>query len=116
MFSRPTPVGQETSYGRATSDSQYWRDVGTLDAYWNANMDLTGIDPFFNLYGRLWPIRNPSAPVSSCQIRFQPARILGPQVRLGGGFPGFTGLHNKRRDRKEFGPFLQRYGQQLGTG
>ncbi len=42
----------------ATRDSQYWRDVGTLDAYWNANMDLTGVDPFFNLYGYLWPVRN----------------------------------------------------------
>ena len=38
-------------------DSSYWRDVGTLDAYWNANMDLTGVDPYFNMYGRLWPIR-----------------------------------------------------------
>jgi glucose-1-phosphate adenylyltransferase len=38
-------------------DSGYWRDVGTLDSYWNANMDLTGVDPYFNLYGRLWPIR-----------------------------------------------------------
>jgi len=39
-----------------TRDSAYWRDVGTLDAYWNANMDLTGIDPYFNLYGKRWPI------------------------------------------------------------
>ncbi len=39
-----------------TRDSAYWRDVGTLDAYWNANMDLTGVDPFFNLYGVKWPI------------------------------------------------------------
>jgi glucose-1-phosphate adenylyltransferase len=39
-----------------TRDSSYWRDVGTLDAYWNANMDLTGVDPKFNLYGRKWPI------------------------------------------------------------
>lgn len=39
-----------------TRDSAYWRDVGTLDAYWNANMDLTGIDPYFNLYGKNWPI------------------------------------------------------------
>jgi glucose-1-phosphate adenylyltransferase len=37
-------------------DSSYWRDVGTLDAYWNANMDLTGVDPSFNLYGLKWPI------------------------------------------------------------
>ena len=41
----------------STRDSQYWRDVGTLDSYWNANMDLTGVDPFFNLYGSLWPVR-----------------------------------------------------------
>ena len=40
-----------------TRDSGYWRDVGTLDSYWNANMDLTGVDPYFNMYGRRWPIR-----------------------------------------------------------
>jgi len=39
-----------------TVDSSYWRDVGTLDAYWNANMDLTGVDPYYNLYGIKWPI------------------------------------------------------------
>jgi len=38
-------------------DSGYWRDVGTLDSFWNANMDLTGVDPYFNMYGRYWPIR-----------------------------------------------------------
>ncbi len=38
-------------------DSGYWRDVGNLDSYWNANMDLTGVDPYFNMYGRSWPIR-----------------------------------------------------------
>jgi glucose-1-phosphate adenylyltransferase len=48
---------RRTHLVEATRDSQYWRDVGTLDAYWNANMDLTGVDPFFNLYGSLWPVR-----------------------------------------------------------
>lgn len=38
-------------------DSSYWRDVGDLDAYWNANMDLTGVEPAFNLYGSKWPLR-----------------------------------------------------------
>jgi glucose-1-phosphate adenylyltransferase len=52
-----------------TRDSQYWRDVGTLDAYWNANMDLTGIDPFFNLYGALWPIR-------TFQRQYPPAKFV----------------------------------------
>jgi glucose-1-phosphate adenylyltransferase len=35
----------------------YWRDVGTLDAYYQANMDLIGVDPELNLYDRDWPIR-----------------------------------------------------------
>jgi len=35
----------------------YWRDVGTLDAYFDANMDLISIDPQFNLYDKEWPIR-----------------------------------------------------------
>jgi glucose-1-phosphate adenylyltransferase len=35
----------------------YWRDVGTLDAYYQANMDLIGVDPELNLYDRVWPIR-----------------------------------------------------------
>jgi glucose-1-phosphate adenylyltransferase len=35
----------------------YWRDVGTLDAYYQANMDLVEVDPVLNLYDRDWPIR-----------------------------------------------------------
>ena len=35
----------------------YWRDVGTLDAYYEANMDLVAVDPLLNLYDRHWPIR-----------------------------------------------------------
>jgi glucose-1-phosphate adenylyltransferase len=35
----------------------YWRDVGTLDAYYEANMDLVGIDPLLNMYDDRWPIR-----------------------------------------------------------
>jgi len=34
----------------------YWRDVGTLDAYWEANIDLTAIEPLLDLYDRDWPI------------------------------------------------------------
>jgi glucose-1-phosphate adenylyltransferase len=36
---------------------KYWRDIGTIDAYWEANMDLVQIDPIFNLYDNNWPIR-----------------------------------------------------------
>lgn len=37
--------------------ARYWRDVGTLDAYYAANMDLVDITPEFNLYDRRWPVR-----------------------------------------------------------
>lgn len=48
----PTPLkGEELSY---------WRDVGTLDAYYEASMDLRTVDPSFNLYNRSWPIRTVS--------------------------------------------------------
>ena len=42
----------------------YWRDVGTLDAYYEANMDLVSVDPLLNMYDDRWPIRSfhPSAP------------------------------------------------------
>ncbi|MBK7276897.1 MAG: glucose-1-phosphate adenylyltransferase [Betaproteobacteria bacterium] len=36
----------------------YWRDVGTLDAYWEANMDLVQPQPELNLYDEAWPIRS----------------------------------------------------------
>ncbi len=40
-----------------TKEAQYWRDIGTIDAYYEANMDLVQVDPVFNLYDRDWPIR-----------------------------------------------------------
>lgn len=36
----------------------YWRDVGTLDAYYEANMDLVAVDPLLNMYDEHWPIRS----------------------------------------------------------
>jgi len=35
----------------------YWRDVGTIDAYYEANMDLVSVTPIFNLYDKSWPLR-----------------------------------------------------------
>ena len=40
----------------STGDKHYWRDVGTIDAYWEANMELTKVVPELNLYDRQWPI------------------------------------------------------------
>jgi glucose-1-phosphate adenylyltransferase len=64
-----------------TRDSQYWRDVGNLDSYWNANMDLTGVDPFFNLYGTLWPIRTYQHQVPPAKFLFN--RREGDVPRIG---------------------------------
>jgi glucose-1-phosphate adenylyltransferase len=42
---------------RNKKDNPYWRDVGTLDAYFQANMDLVSVAPVLNLYDEDWPIR-----------------------------------------------------------
>lgn len=39
-----------------TKAQSYWRDVGTVDAFWEANMELAGVDPELNLYDEHWPI------------------------------------------------------------
>jgi len=45
-----------------TRDSSYWRDVGDIDSYYEASMDLVGVDPLFNLYGEKWPFRSYQKP------------------------------------------------------
>ncbi|HEY7016681.1 MAG TPA: glucose-1-phosphate adenylyltransferase [Streptosporangiaceae bacterium] len=42
--------------GASTRDAGYWRDVGTLDSYFEAHMDLCAVQPVFNLYNDRWPI------------------------------------------------------------
>ena len=42
--------------GAEERDHGYWRDVGTLDAYYDAHMDLVAVHPIFNLYNQQWPI------------------------------------------------------------
>lgn len=42
---------------KRTREPCYWRDIGTLDAYFEANMDLVSVEPTFNLYDPEWPIR-----------------------------------------------------------
>ncbi len=47
----------ERSCVRSTAENEpYWRDVGTVDAYWEANMDLTEVIPALDLYDQAWPI------------------------------------------------------------
>jgi glucose-1-phosphate adenylyltransferase len=43
--------------GESARERGYWRDIGTVDAYWAAQMDLVEIHPMFNLYNGRWPLR-----------------------------------------------------------
>ena len=54
----------------------YWRDVGTLDAYYEANMDLVQVTPHFNVYDREWPIR-------TYQVQYPPAKFVFNQEKSG---------------------------------
>jgi glucose-1-phosphate adenylyltransferase len=49
--------------GATDRDSGYWRDVGTLDAYYEAHTDLVSVHPIFNLYNQRWPIRTAMDPL-----------------------------------------------------
>ncbi len=63
-----------------TRDSGYWRDVGTLDSYWNANMDLTGVEPYFNLYGQKWPMHTYQVAAPPAKFVFATERKEGFRV------------------------------------
>src|SRR4051812_37731842 len=61
---REVPTFAYRFYDENKKASKYWRDIGTLDAYYDANMDLCYVDPEFNLYDPEWPMRTyqPQAP------------------------------------------------------
>jgi glucose-1-phosphate adenylyltransferase len=46
----------DSCVGTKPGGTAYWRDVGTVDAYWEANLELTKVDPDLNLYDQQWPI------------------------------------------------------------
>ena len=89
--------------GETSRDRGYWRDVGTLDAYYDAHMDLIAERPAFNLFNRSWPIYTHSYQLSparfnaggmasesiisaGCLIRGQVSRsVLSPGVRVDPG-------------------------------
>jgi glucose-1-phosphate adenylyltransferase len=56
---------------------KYWRDIGTLDAYYEAHMDLVAVDPLLNLYDEAWPIR-------TYQGQFPPAKFVFADQHPGG--------------------------------
>jgi len=61
--------------------ARYWRDVGTLDAYYEANMDLVNVVPEFNLYDQRWPIRTKATQQPPAKFVFaQEGRRMGLAV------------------------------------
>jgi glucose-1-phosphate adenylyltransferase len=61
--------------------SRYWRDVGTLDAFYEANMDLVSVTPEFNLYDSRWPIRTRATQQPPAKFVFaQEGRRMGLAV------------------------------------
>ncbi len=59
--------------------TQYWRDVGTVNAYYEANMDLVSVTPVFNLYDKNWPLR-------TWQQQYPPAKfVFADPYRMGVG-------------------------------
>ena len=69
----PALIGQGRTYAYPFYDenkktAKYWRDIGTLDAFYDANMDLCGVDPEFNLYDPEWPLR-------TYQLQAPPANV-----------------------------------------
>ena len=58
-------------------EAQYWRDIGTIEAYYEANMDLIAVSPVFNLYDKEWPLR-------TYQRQYPPAKfVFADQERMG---------------------------------
>jgi glucose-1-phosphate adenylyltransferase len=63
------------------TDIRYWRDIGTLDAFYEANMDLVSITPIFNLYDERWPIRSAQWPYPPAKFVFaEEGRRMGVGV------------------------------------
>jgi glucose-1-phosphate adenylyltransferase len=56
--------------GASEHERGYWRDVGTLDAYYDAHMDLISVEPEFNLYNREWPILTWPEPLPPAKFVF----------------------------------------------
>lgn len=50
--------GKNRVPGEPEDQDVYWRDVGTVDSYYDANMDLRSVSPVFNLYNKSWPIKS----------------------------------------------------------
>jgi glucose-1-phosphate adenylyltransferase len=67
--------------GEPEGKPTYWRDVGTLDAFYEANMDLRAPDPALNLYNASWPVRTAEAPNPPAKFVFDEIGRRGQAVQ-----------------------------------
>ena len=72
-------------------EALYWRDVGTLEAYYEANMDIVSVSPIFNLYDQAWPIRTHQRQYPPAKFVFAEKDRMGtaliPLSRMAASFP-----------------------------
>ncbi len=66
--------------GERPEAEPYWRDVGTIDAYYEANMDLRSVSPALNLYNRAWPLRSSSYPDPPAKFTFDEEKRRGQAI------------------------------------
>ena len=66
--------------GETDRDKGYWRDVGTLDSYYDAHMDLVSVHPIFNLYNRQWPILTHAPALPPAKFVFEQEGRIGQAV------------------------------------
>jgi glucose-1-phosphate adenylyltransferase len=66
--------------GERAAATAYWRDVGTIDAYYEANMDLRAVWPALNLYNREWPLRTTGFPDPPAKFTFDDENRRGQAI------------------------------------
>ncbi len=66
--------------GEESNETPYWRDVGTLDAFYEANMDIRAISPALNLFNRQWPLRTASYPDPPAKFAFDEENRRGQAI------------------------------------
>jgi glucose-1-phosphate adenylyltransferase len=67
-------------HGEPADAAPYWRDVGTIDAYYEANMDLRSVTPALNLYNREWPLRTTAFPDPPAKFTFDEENRRGQAI------------------------------------
>ncbi len=69
--------------GATERDHAYWRDVGSLDAYYDAHMDLVSVHPIFNLYNGDWPIYTNHRPLPPAKIVHDSTKVVDSMLSNG---------------------------------